>query len=607
MISHQAANLLVGIGVLALAAHWLAWRVRLPAIVFLLAAGIVAGPLTDWLHPDALFGDLLFPIVSLAVAIILFEGGLTLRLHEVRGLEAPVRRLLTLGVVITWASTTALAWFFIDLSLELAVLFGAITVVTGPTVIGPLLRSVRPNQQVARVLRWEGIVIDPIGALIAVLVFEFLLSTGEGASLGASSLTFALLLGVGIVIGAVAGWVTGVVLRRYWLPAYLHNLGTLVAAITVFHLANQIHAESGLLAVTVMGIWLANMKRVPLDDILPFKENLSLMLISGLFVLLAARLEPSAIPALGWGVLAVLLGMQLLGRPLAVLVSTLGTALSWPERGLLAWIAPRGIVAAAVSALFALRLEEAGYPGAEALVPLTFLVILFTVILQSATAKPLANALGVSEPPPRGVLIVGANPVARTIGAAVQRLDLPVLLADPNWDNVAEARLQGLPTYYGNPTSEHAEQHLELTGLGLLFALSPRTDLNTLTSLEFGKVFGRNKVYRLPPGERDLRLPAEIRRRHRRDQTLFGDQVTYAKLASLLGQGAEIRITGLTSVFTWEDYLEEHGDRVTPLFALDPQGHITPFGGVERPTPGASWQMVGLIHAPEPREPADPD
>ncbi|NBC47274.1 MAG: sodium:proton antiporter [Gammaproteobacteria bacterium] len=604
-MSHQAANLLVGIGVLSLAAHWLAWRVRLPAIVFLLAAGIVAGPLTDWLHPDALFGDLLFPIVSLAVAIILFEGGLTLRLREVRGLEAPVRRLLTLGVMITWASTTALAWFFIDLSLELAVLLGAITVVTGPTVIGPLLRSVRPNQRVARVLRWEGIVIDPIGALIAVLVFEFLLSTGEGASLSASLLTFTLLLVEGTVIGAAAGWVTGVVLRRYWLPAYLHSLGTLVAAITVFHLANQIHAESGLLAVTVMGIWLANMKRVPLDDILPFKENLSLMLISGLFVLLAARLEPAAIPALGWGVLALLLGMQLLGRPLAVLASTLGTSLSWSERALLGWIAPRGIVAAAVSALFALRLEEAGYPGAEALVPLTFLVILFTVILQSATAKPLANALGVSEPPPRGVLIVGANPVARAIGAALQRLELPVLLADPNWDHVAEARLQGLPTYYGNPSSEHAEHHLELTGLGLLFALSPRTDLNTLTSLEFGKVFGRNKVYRLPPGERDLRLPAEIRRRHRRDQTLFGEKVTYAKLASLLGQGAEIRITGLTAAFAWEDYLAEHGDRVTPLFAVDPQGRVFPFGGVDQPEPGADWEVAGLIRASEPQEQAN--
>nr|WP_242476998.1 sodium:proton antiporter [Halochromatium glycolicum] len=596
---------MVGIGVLSLAAHWLAWRVRLPAIVFLLAAGIVAGPLTDWLHPDALFGDLLFPIVSLAVAIILFEGGLTLRLREVRGLEAPVRRLLTLGVMITWASTTALAWFFIDLSLELAVLLGAITVVTGPTVIGPLLRSVRPNQRVARVLRWEGIVIDPIGALIAVLVFEFLLSTGEGASLSASLLTFTLLLVEGTVIGAAAGWMTGVVLRRYWLPAYLHSLGTLVAAITVFHLANQIHAESGLLAVTVMGIWLANMKRVPLDDILPFKENLSLMLISGVFVLLAARLEPAAIPALGWGVLALLLGMQLLGRPLAVLASTLGTSLSWSERALLGWIAPRGIVAAAVSALFALRLEEAGYPGAEALVPLTFLVILFTVILQSATAKPLANALGVSEPPPRGVLIVGANPVARAIGAALQRLELPVLLADPNWDHVAEARLQGLPTYYGNPSSEHAEHHLELTGLGLLFALSPRTDLNTLTSLEFGKVFGRNKVFRLPPGERDLRLPAEIRRRHRRDQTLFGEKVTYAKLASLLGQGAEIRITGLTAAFAWEDYLEEHGDRVTPLFAVDPQGRVFPFGGIDPPEPGADWEVAGLIRASEPREQAN--
>jgi CPA1 family monovalent cation:H+ antiporter len=598
-MSQQAVSLFAGIGALSLAAHWLAWRLRLPAIVFLLAAGIVAGPLTGWLNPDALFGELLFPIVSLAVAIILFEGGLSLHLHEVRGLEAPVRRLLTLGVMVTWASTTALAWFFVDLSLPLAVLFGAMTVVTGPTVIGPLLRSVRPSQKVARVLRWEGIVIDPIGALIAVLVFEFVLSTGGQVSLGASLLTFGMLLVVGVLIGALAGWVSGEVLRRFWLPGYLHILATLVAAIGVFYLANQIHAESGLLAVTVMGIWLANMKGVPLDDILPFKENLSLMLISGLFVLLAARLNPAAIPALGWGVVGLLFGMQLLGRPLAVLASTWGTSLSWPERGLLAWIAPRGIVAAAVSALFALRLDEAGHAGAEALVPLTFLVILFTVILQSATAKPLAALLGVREPPPRGVLIVGANLVARAIGDALQRLNIPVLLTDPNWDQIAEARLQGLPAYYGNPTSEHAELNLELTGLGLLFALSPRADLNTLTSLEFGKVFGRNKVYRLPPGERDPRLPAEIRRRHRRDQTLFGTQITYAKLASLLGQGAEIRITTLTAMFAWEDYLKEHRGQVTPLFAVNPQGNILPFDGSDQPRPHADWKVVGLVGSSE--------
>ena len=594
-MTHHAASLLVGIGVLSLAAQWIAWRLRLPAIIFLLGAGLIAGPATGWLDPDALFGELLFPVISLAVAVILFEGGLTLRLHELRGLEAPVRRLLTLGVLVTWATTTLLAWAFTSLSLELAVLFGAITVVTGPTVIGPLLRSVRPSQRIARVLRWEGIVIDPLGALIAVLVFEFLVSTGAAVSLGGSLLTFAALLAAGTAVGAGAGWLTGLALRNYWLPDYLHNLGTLVIAITVFYLADLVHAESGLLAVTVMGIWLANMRRVPLEEILSFKESLSLLLISGLFVLLAARLDPAGIAALGWGAAALLLGMQLLGRPLSVLASTLGSSLSWRERALVAWIAPRGIVAAAVSALFALRLEEAGYAGAEALVSLTFLVILFTVLLQSATAKPLAGLLGVREPPPRGVLIVGANPVARTIGQALQRLEVPLLLADANWDHVAEARLQGLPCYYGNPTSEHAEQHLELTGLGKLFAMSPRTDLNTLVSLHFGKEFGRNNVYRLPPGERDLRLPAEIRRRHRRDDSLFAHDITYAKLASLVSRGAETRATGLTEVFGWDDYRQEHGERFIPLFALDPRGRLYPFGGDGDPEPRAGWTVVSLI------------
>lgn len=229
--------------------------------------------------------------------------------------------------------------------------------------------------------------------------------------------------------------------------------------------------------------------------------------------------------------------------------------------------------------------------------PLTFLVILFTVILQSMTAKPLAALLGVREPPPRGVLIVGANPVARAVGSALQRLQIPVLLADPSWDQVAEARLQGLPAYFGNPTSEHAEQHLELTGLGLLFALSPRVDLNTLASLEFAKVFGRNRVYRLPPGERDPRLPAEIRRRHRRDHPLFGTRTSYAKLASLLAQGAEVRITKVTERFTWKDYLQEYAERAMPLFAVKPAGEIAPFDGVEDPEPRAGWTVVSLIRA----------
>lgn len=586
--------LLVGIGVLGVLSQWLAWRIRLPAILFLLAAGVVAGPVTGWLRPDSLFGDLLFPLISLAVAVILFEGGLTLRLEEIRGLEAPVRRLLTVGVLATWLVTAAAAVFFLQLSREMAFLFGAITVVTGPTVIVPLLRSVRPNARVASVLRWEGIVIDPIGALLAVLIFEFLLSSGGTSTLYASLISFALIVVLGVSVGAAAGYLWGLVLRNYWLPDYLHNVGTLVAVFVVYLLANQGHAESGLLAVTVMGVWLANMRRVPLEDILNFKESLSILLISGLFIILAARFDPGQILDLGLGALLLLLAMQLIARPLAVALATMGSPLTWRERALIAWIAPRGIVAAAVSAVFAMRLAAAGYPQARLLVPLTFLVIVATVVLQSATARPLARFLGIVEPPPRGVLIVGANPVGRLLGEALMKLGFPVLLTDSNWDNAQQARMQNLPVYFGNPTSEHAERHLDLTGLGRMLAVSPRSDLNRLVCLHFAKELGRNAVFRLPLGERDIRLPSEIRRRHSQDNVLFAPDATYAKLASLLSRGAEIHATRLSEQFGWEDYLRTHPDLIS-LLAVDPTERLHVFSVDSVPPVQADWTVLSLI------------
>lgn len=598
MSGQMTSLLLVGIGVLSMLSQWLAWRARLPAILFLLASGALIGPATGWLVPDELFGHLLFPLISLAVAVILFEGGLTLRLEEIRGLETSVRRLLTVGVLITWGITTGAAWLFAHLSWEMAVLFGAITVVTGPTVIVPMLRTVRPNARVASVLRWEGIVIDPIGALLAVLVFEFVVSHGGAQTLADTLASFAVVVSLGVLIGAAAGYLWGLILRNYWLPEYLHSVGTLVAVFVVSLLANQVHAESGLLAVTVMGVWLANMRRVPLEDILNFKESLSLLLISGLFIILAARIDPTQLLALGWGAAALLLSMQFIARPLAIAVTTLGSPLTGRERALLAWIAPRGIVAAAVSAVFALRLAEMGNPQASLLVPLTFLVIVATVVLQSVTARPLARLLGVVEPPPRGVLIVGANSVGRALGKALKVLDFPVLLVDTNWDNLQAARMQDLPVYFGNPTSEHAERNLSRTGLGRMVAVSPRTDLNRLVSLHFAKEFGRNAVFHLPSGE-TARQSSKIRHRNSQDNLLFGSDATYAKLASLLSRGAEVRTTKLSEKFGWEDYRRAHGELIL-LFAVDPGGRLHVHQAGDAPAVEAGWTVLSLVAPDEP-------
>lgn len=590
---------LAGIGLIGITSQWLSWWLKLPAILFLLIGGIIAGPGTGWLDPDTLFGDLLFPFVSLAVAVILFEGSLTLRFEQIRGLQQVVVNLVSVGMLVTWAVTTIATYLLLDIGWELALLFGAITVVTGPTVIIPMLRTVRPNSRLTNILRWEGIVIDPIGALLAVLVFNFII-TGQGSdALGSTLLGFGTILAVGIAMGAVPGYLLGLLLRHHLLPEYLHNLTTLILVFAVFVISNSLYHESGLLAVTVMGLWLANMKGVHIHDILSFKESLSLLFISGLFVILAARLDISALIELGWPALFVLLAIQFIARPLKVLVSTFRSSLNWRERTLLAWIAPRGIVAAAVSALFALRLQQEGVDEAALLVPLTFMVIIGTVVLQSATARLFATWLGVAEPEPSGFLIIGANPVARAVGKALQEQEFNVLLTDTTWENIRAARMAGLPTYYGNPISTHADQCLDLVGIGRMLALSPMADVNILAGLRFRREFGSGAIYTLQTAQEkdapDKLIAAEEHRGYR----LFGENITFTKLSSLISQGAEIHDTRLGDDFSFEDFKHKYGKRATPLFAIDPRGRIQVFVVDGKLEPDSDWVLLSLIEPTE--------
>jgi len=590
----NAVLTLAGIGIASLLCQWVSWWLRLPAILFLLLTGIILGPVLQWLDPNALFGDLLFPFVSLSVAVILFEGSLTLKFHEIRGLERVVRQMFSTGLLLTWLVSTLAAHYLVRFPWELAFLFGAVTVVTGPTVIVPMLRTVRPNARIANVLRWEGIVIDPVGALLAVLVFDFIISgSGAGGAIGHTLVVFGKIVLSGLILGGAGGLFIGNVLKRHWLPEYLHNMATLMVVFGVFALSNEMQEESGLLAVTVMGIWLANMKAVRVDQILDFKESLSLLLISGLFILLAARLRFDQFQLMGWAAGGVFLVMQFVARPLKIWVATLGSTLSWRERALLSWIAPRGIVAAAVSALFAIRLQQQGLPMADLLVPLTFMVIIGTVVLQSATAKPLAVLLKVAEPEPNGVLIIGANPVARAIAKALQQHKVSSVLADSNWDNIRAARMEGLTTFFGSAVSEHADRHLDLVGIGRLLGLSHHDDRNMLASYRYRTEFGLGALYHLAAKPEKSSHPKH--KTARQGATLFGDDISYAKLASLIGQGAEIRNTRITENFSFNDYNKEYGKRAIPLFAMTAKGKLHLFSSEEKPEPLAGWTVVAFV------------
>lgn len=587
---------LAGIGLLSIFCQWLAWSVKLPAILFLLLTGLIAGPVTGWLHPDQLFGDLLFPFVSLAVAVILFEGSLTLKFDQIRGLTSVVRNMVTIGMLATWLVVSMACFYFLEFSLEMSLLFGAVTVVTGPTVIIPMLRTVRPNARISNILRWEGIVIDPIGALLAVLVYEFIVSSGINQAISHTLLTFSQVILIGVVLGAAAGHTLGLILRHHVLPEYLHNMATLTLVFGVFALSNVFQSESGLLTVTVMGIWLANMKDVRVDEILDFKESLSLLLISGLFIILAARVEFEQIESLGWAALGVLLVMQFIARPINIILCTWGTSLTWRERTLLSWIAPRGIVAAAVSALFALQLQQQGYEEAALLVPLTFIVIIGTVLLQSSTARYVAKKLDVAEPEPRGVLIIGANQVARLLGKSIEKHGFRALLTDSNWDNIKTARMDGLTVYYGNPISDHADRHLDLVGIGKMLGVSPQDDLNTLAALRYKREFGSNAIFNLPSrNEKTATNKHKVADEHR-GYTLFGEEISYSKLASLISKGAETHSTLLTQEFGFEEYKKTYGKSAIALLAVDPRDRLRFFHAEGQIKPDAGWTIISLIN-----------
>ncbi len=586
--------LLVGVGLVSILCQFLAFKIKIPAILPLLIAGLLLGPTFGLLNPDQLFGDLLFPVVTLAVAIILFEGALTLKLKDIAGHGTMVRNLCTVGALITWIIVAGIAQVALDMSWQMAFLFGAIVTVTGPTVIVPLLRSVRPTTKIANILRWEGIIIDPIGALLAVLVFEYIISSQD--ALLHTFYTFGKTLGIGLVLGAAAGHGIGVMLRKNWVPHYLTNTAVLTLMLGVYAFSNTLAHESGLLTVTVMGMWLANMKNVDVEDILEFKETLSVLLISALFILLAARLDFNSILQVGWGAVFVVSGIIFIARPISVLFSSFGSGVAWKEACLIGWIAPRGIVAAAVSALFAIKLQELNYDGADLLVPMVFLVIIVTVVLQSLTSAFIATLLGVRAPPSTGILIFGASRFARLFAKELLQQKIHVHIADTNWDAIRNARMDNIPTYYGNPISEHAERVLDTSLFGHALVMSPYRQLNPLITYHFENSLGKGSVLGLSLNEAKSRASHQFSDSYTKKLGLFNEGITYGVLASAVEKGATIKTTTLSDSFTMRDYEKKWGARAMHLCAIDPDGEVFIFSVISEFVPKSGWRIVAMIY-----------
>jgi len=503
----MSQELLIGLGTIVLfgaIAQWLAWRLHMPAILLLLILGIIAGPVTGLVDTEKLFGKLLFPFVSLSVAMILFEGGLSLKFSEFRNVGKTIRNLISIGALITWSVSTLAAWFLLDLDFKLALLFGAILIVTGPTVVLPILRQVRPKGNLNSIAKWEGIMIDPVGAVIAVLVFEEIINRGFQQFTAVSIYGLFITLVVGFGIGWIGAQLILYFLKRFWIPDHLHNAAAIMIVITTFIISNLIQHESGLLTVTILGIILANQNKVSIKHIIEFKENLRVILISTLFIILVARLKIEDLSQFNLNTVLFLAVLIFITRPLTVFVSTIGQNLKLKEKIFLSWLAPRGIVAASVSSIFAIDLVNNGYSDAERLVPLTFIVIIVTVTLYGLGAIPLSRILKISDPNPQGVLIVGAHIWARQIGVTLKNLGFRILMVDSNPENIESAQMQGLEATVANIIAEDVIDQLNLQGIGKLMALTQNDEVNALAALHFEEIFGRANVFQLAYKKKDI-------------------------------------------------------------------------------------------------------
>ncbi len=590
----NAEKLLIGLTALlglGMAAQWIAWRLRLPSILLLLPFGFFAGTAyTALVDPTFLLGDLLFPVVSASVGILLFEGGLSLRFKDLRQHGKVVVRLVTVGALLTWGLGAFAAYLLLDVSADIAGLIGAVLIVSGPTVVMPLLRHIKPRGPTGPILKWEGIVIDPIGAVIALLVFEGI--RGHGAADTIYGIWRTLLAGG--VFGGVGAVLVREMLRRYWVPDHLHVPFTLTIVLGAFTAANTMQHESGLLATTLMGIMLANQKKVSVKHILEFKENLSVLLVSSLFILLAAQLSPDELGKLGWGAFAFLGVLVLIARPIVVAICSWRSSLERNDKALLAWLYPRGIVAAAVASVFAFRLKEAGVAGHDILVPVTFLVIVGSVVLYGLTAGPLAKRLGLSSPNPQGVVFIGAQNWAREIAKALHELDVRVLMVDSNRYNARQARLLGLPTYTGNAMSEYAEDHIDLSGIGRVLSVTPNDEVNSLVCLHFRHEFGRREVYRLV-GQASGGSEPDTAGSEDKGRRLFDEDATYAALRERFARGAKVRATKLTEQFDYAAFRAQHGDSAWVLFAVGEKGSVT-VNALDQPLePGAGKTVVAIV------------
>lgn len=536
----------------------------MPAIVVMSVAGLLVGPVFGFINPQETMGDLFSPIITIAVALILFEGSLNLDFREIRGFSKPILRIVTIGAFIAWIAGSLAAHYLAGLALSVSFIIGGLFIVTGPTVILPLLRQAKLKPRTAAILKWEGIVVDPFGALLAVFAFEFIRFLNSEVTFNSFLLFFAASL-FAIILGCGIAWVLGKSFERGGVPEFLKSPVLFAVVIFTFVLADEIMQQTGLLAVTAMGMTMANMRLTSIREIRHFKENISVLLISGIFVMITASLSADVlIEIFNWNIVIYVLAMLLLVRPLSIWVSTIGTDLTWREKTLVGWIAPRGIVALTVSGYFASILAEQGYKDAEVLTALTFALVFATVVIHGFSIRPLAKKLNLTTTEESGILIVGGSRFAAEFAKSVVETGNKVLIIDRAWAGLTHVRKHGLNGYVGDILSEQFSYQLDLTPYRFMLAMSKNDTYNAHVCEDFAPDLGRKNLFQTAfyhDNENVLMTVPSGR-------SLFTPSVSVNELEERVNIGHVIRKTTITKQYSYTQYLRERDDKSILLYIL---------------------------------------
>ena len=542
------------VGALGVGSQWLAWRLRMPAIVLMLVAGVLIGPVAGVFDPARDIGPLMAPIISIAVAIILFEGGMTLNFHSLSDAAVGVKRLVFIGAPLGWLTSALALRYGAGLGWESAAVFGGIMIVTGPTVIAPLLRTARLAKRPAALLQWEAIVNDPIGALAAVLAFSVVLVLHTATTFQAAMFDLAVGIGVAGALGAAAGYGLAGAFKRGWVPEFMKVPVLFALLLGVFAVSDTVLHESGLLAVTIMGIVIANANLPSYEELRRFKEHATVLLVSGVFILLAAGLDFAALAKLDWRAFAFVFLVVFVARPLTVFVSLIGSGVPYKEQILVAFTGPRGVVLVAVAGLFGDRLLGLEFADAALIGPLAFVLVAVTVVLHGFTLAPFARFLGLASAETPGVIVIGGSAWTTAFAEALQKADVPVLMTDPNFGHLRAARAAGITTFSGDILSEAAEHRLEFVSYATLVAATDNDAYNTLVATDLAPEFGRDNVFQVMREKSD-------NTRHQLPRTLggrkFGPEETHSGMEQLIAEGWTFRITRLTEEFGFADWRAE--------------------------------------------------